>query len=905
MAEPISNRLRRWWPIAALPIVFAIVIVGVYALSSLSRANQLVRHTDDVRIALWRLQSTLVDAETGARGYAVTGDPVFLEPYLHAQSTWRQEFEQVRALTSDDPEEQRRIAQLEPLIGERIDFLTQLRTARAEQRTGAELTPNMLEGKRAMDQIRSVIAQMNAAEDRLEAARVQQSLHQWRRAMIIFVGSTVGLTFVLLAIWLQRRESEARRVRAEERARASELFRIVLDGVDVGITVQDPVGHLVYVNDAAAGILGFDSAQALVETPPKQVSGRYEMFHGDGTPFATDQIPTRRALAGQSTDEITLRFKTRGSREERWSRVRAVPALDGGGKVVYAITFFREVTAEVLEKERRVFLLRAVDELSTSLDLRQTLSTVAELAVPVLADWCAIDLVEDGARRRVGIAHVDPTKIALLEEMERRYPSDPNARAGIPEILRTGKPELFPEISEEQLVSRAVDEEHRKMLASLEIGSYIGVPLRARGQVFGVLSIAMGGSGRHYTERDLELAVSLADRAALAIDNARLLQQTERARDRSESIFRLMVESVKDYAIFMLNPEGVITTWNRGAELIKGYRADEIIGRHFSTFYPPDVAATGKCELELEIARREGRFQEEGWRVRKDGSLFWANVTITAITDEKGELRAFGKVTRDLTERKRAEERLAEEAQKRADAEAQSKFADAFIGILGHDLRNPLNAISMSAQLMKRRSTGESPQAIDRILSSSDRMANMVMQLLDLTRIRLAGGITLEKSSTDLHAVVGNAVDELRLVHPRREIQLEIENEARGFWDRNRLAQAISNLVGNACEHGDPARPISVRLSTSGGDAIFAVHSFGPHIPQEMIPVIFDPYRRVAQKGPRPKGLGLGLFITRQIVEAHGGRIDCRSHETEGTTFNVRLPVVAEDKASTAPMAPA
>src|SRR5437868_156001 len=153
--------------------------------------------------------------------------------------------------------------------------------------------------------------------------------------------------------------------------------------------------------------------------------------------------------------------------------------------------------------------------------------------------------------------------------------------------------------------------------------------------------------------------------------------------------FRLLVESVKDYAIFKLDTGGRIATWNLGAERIKGYKADEIIGKHFSIFYPPEDVAAGKTERELEIASREGRFEEEGWRIRKDGSRMWANVTITALRNQEGELIGFAKVTRDLTERREAEENrrtLAAEKAALAEKAKIHEFQERFLAILGHDL---------------------------------------------------------------------------------------------------------------------------------------------------------------------------------------------------------------------------
>ena len=249
------------------------------------------------------------------------------------------------------------------------------------------------------------------------------------------------------------------------------------------------------------------------------------------------------------------------------------------------------------------------------------------------------------------------------------------------------------------------------------------------------------------------------------------------AESAQEEGFRLLVESVKDYAIFMLDTGGHVETWNLGAERIKGYKADEIIGKHFSIFYPPEDVAAGKTERELEIATREGRFEEEGWRVRKDGSRMWASVTITALRNPEGELIGFAKVTRDLTERREAEEsRRALAAEKAALAEKAKiqEFQERFLAILGHDLRNPAR--------IDRHGGGRPAAAVDRpgrpsgssnrMRDSSQRMSRMIEQILDLTRTRLAGGLELNPEPFDLRDTIARVVEELRVAHPSRSIDV-------------------------------------------------------------------------------------------------------------------------------------
>jgi phosphoserine phosphatase RsbU/P len=211
--------------------------------------------------------------------------------------------------------------------------------------------------------------------------------------------------------------------------------------------------------------------------------------------------------------------------------------------------------------------------------------------------------------------------------------------------------------------------------------------------------------------------------------------------------------------------------------------------------------------------------------------------------------------------------------------------------MLGHDLRNPLNAIVMTTRLLRRMATAPNEvNAVDRVLSSAQRMSSMVGQLLDLTRSRIAGGITLDKAPVDVGGVVAEVVDELRRAYPNREIRWVAAAGLHANADRDRLAQVLSNLIGNALEHGDPTQPVTIDMKMVGNDVALAVHNQGPPIPPEFMKYLFEPFRRIVVRSERSRGLGLGLYITEQIIRAHGGRVDVTSTVEQGTTFSVTLP---------------
>src|SRR5437763_15641208 len=269
-------------------------------------------------------------------------------------------------------------------------------------------------------------------------------------------------------------------------------------------------------------------------------------------------------------------------------------------------------------------------------------------------------------------------------------------------------------------------------------------------------------------------------------------------------IYQLMVDAVKDYAIFMLDPAGYIASWNQGAQRIKGYNADEIIGRHFSVFYTEDAIEIGHPQHELEIATRDGRFEEEGWRVRKDGSMFWANVVITAVRDETGELIGFAKVTRDLTERRNSEQRALADARRLAEAESANAAKAEFLTAMSHELRTPLNDIGGYTELLSLGLggpiTSEQVDYLERIRHSQQHLMGIISDLLNFSRIE-AGHLTYDIAPVPLISAINGVV---QLVEPQAQakgLALKADptnSDCVALADRAKLDQILLNLLSNA-----------------------------------------------------------------------------------------------------------
>ena len=358
-----------------------------------------------------------------------------------------------------------------------------------------------------------------------------------------------------------------------------------------------------------------------------------------------------------------------------------------------------------------------------------------------------------------------------------------------------------------------------------------------------------------------------------------------------------MVESVRDYAIFMLDPNGYIASWNRGAQAIKGYTADEIIGRHFSVFYGPEDIAAGKPEWELKIAAREGRFEDEGFRVRKDGTAFWANVVLTAVRDDDGTLLGFAKVTRDLTERRANEQRAIADARRLATAETANVAKSEFLTAMSHELRTPLNAIAGYTDLLTLGLGGPiTPQQLDyleRIRKSQQHLMGIITDLLNFSRIE-AGQISYDIGPILLSKVFDSV---MALVEPQaltKSVSLQRETKEADLTimgDRSKVDQILLNLLSNAIKFTAAGGTINVSTTFTDDTASILVADTGRGIPVDKLEVIFEPFVQLGRSlSSAHEGTGLGLSISRDLARGMKGDLTASSAEGAGSTFVLTLP---------------
>jgi PAS domain S-box-containing protein len=367
------------------------------------------------------------------------------------------------------------------------------------------------------------------------------------------------------------------------------------------------------------------------------------------------------------------------------------------------------------------------------------------------------------------------------------------------------------------------------------------------------------------------------------------------ARHESEEMVRLLVDSVRDYAIFMIDPQGRVATWNDGAHRIKGYSRDEIIGRHISIFYPEADVRDGKPERLLRAAREQGRVEDEGWRLRKDGSRFLADVVLTAVHDGKGDLRGFAKVTRDITARKKSEET---ERALRIEQEV-NRAKDEFLAVISHEMRTPLTSILGWARMLRIGGLDEATtsEALDALERSAQTQVHLIEDLLDDTRIT-SGKLRLNRRPLEVKSVIESALADLSPAAEVKHIRLSLEMGCEScpiFADPVRLQQVIWNIVSNAIKFTPEGGSVTVRVDRRESRARIEVQDTGLGIAADVLPQLFQRFRQADASSDRKAGIGLGLAISKYLVEQHDGSIFASSDGIgKGATFTIDLPLTTE-----------
>ena len=680
------------------------------------------------------------------------------------------------------------------------------------------------------------------------------------------VAALIGLHEKAEALRLQE-EALRERELAELRRAGEYRYRNLADAMPQIVWTANAEGRTDYLNRRWYEYTGLSIEESRAEGALQRV------VHPDDSQRVAERW--REAVAAGGPFELQYRLRS-AQGEYRWHLGRALPSTDEAGQSTGWVGTSTDIDDQKRIEETRQFLLEAGAVLASSLDYASTLATVARLAVPAIADWCAIDVLEGDELVQLAVNHVDPAKVALAEELRGRYPPDRGSGRGPYAVAWSGRPELVSDVAPELLEQTAVDELHLELMRQLGPRSYMCVPLVSGGRTLGTVTLVSDESQRRFGPDDLSLAEELARQAAAAVDNARLYAEAENRAQAARAL-----ASVAD-GVFLVDAAGVLRLWNPAAEAITGLPATTLIGRR------ADDALPGWAEIRARVplagAPGPTGSRAESVPVEVAGRELWLSVTGVEVDD--GAVYAFRDLTDELT---------------------VEKMKSDFVATVSHELRTPLAAIYGSALTIRRADVQLEDDVRQRLLGviaeESTRLAEIVDDLLLASHLD-SGRLNADVQSCDARALA-EAVLEAAGTHLPASISLVLDAPKRlprVAADPGQLRQVLANVVENAVKYSPEGGEVRVRLEPHDGRLRFAVRDSGLGIPTKERTRIFEKFYRLDPGMTRGiGGTGLGLYICRELVRRVGGRIWVESERAKGSTFFVEIPLANGARAARKP----
>jgi PAS domain S-box-containing protein len=622
-----------------------------------------------------------------------------------------------------------------------------------------------------------------------------------------------------------------------------EGLRVTLASIRDGVIATDPDGRVVFLNPVAQSLTGWSPEEAL-----GQPLDRVFRIVNEHTREEAENPATRALREGTVVGLANHTLLVARDGTERPFDASAAPIRNAQGQVVRVVLTFRDIT----EQRRAEWLAEDARSYAESI-----VATVREPLV-ILDGDLRVRTANRSFYRTFGVSP-EETEGRLLYDLGNRQWHIPALR------------KLLGEVLPQNTAFNDFEVEHDFPAIGRKV-----MLLNAR-------RICQKGN---HTELIL-----------LAIEDVTAFREAERRRQEVETRFTEMVKNVRDHSIFLTDPEGRITFWNVAAERVIGYTEAEALGRHFSMIFTPEDLRNGLPEHELRQAREDGRAEDERWHVKKDGTRFWALGIVTPLHDASKRLTGFSKILRDITERKKANDLLREQAEALREADRRK---NEFLAMLGHELRNPLAAIQSAAEVLQAAGPAEGrPRRAAEIIDAQARQLSVLVDdLLDVARIT-QGKIELHKREVELAAVVALAVETARPLLDARRHQFTLTvppGAIRLEADPTRLAQAVTNLLVNAAKYTEEGGRVSLVVQREGPAAVLRVLDTGVGIPPEQWSSVFELFTQLGRSPDRSQGgLGIGLAVARRLVEMHGGSVTASSEGPgRGSEFTVRLPILPD-----------
>ena len=643
------------------------------------------------------------------------------------------------------------------------------------------------------------------------------------------------------------------------RRESEERYRQLADAMAQIVWTAGPDGRATYYNRRWFEYTGLE---------PRRPEGDewISVLHAD------DLAPTleRRRQTLESGEVFEIQYRFRGADGVyRWHLGRAVPIRNAEGEIDFWVGTATDIDAQKRIEQTQDFLLRAGEELAASLDYEHTLQAVARLAVPEIADWCAVDLLEeDGHIRSLALEHADAAKVAFARELQERHPPEPDSLRGPARVIASGEPELAPEISEEMLQAVAVDELHLELLRELGLRSHMCVPLLVRDKPVGAFTFVAAESGRRFGTDDLRIAEELARRAATAVDNARLYREAE---ERAQAT--RVLAAIGD-GVALLDSDRVVRLWNQAAEEITGIPGREILGRPMADVLPSFEQNAAR----VPVAAAPGPATAAPLPYEVRGREVW--LSISGVDFEDGIVYAF----RDLTEERALEE-----------------MRQDLVATVSHELRTPLAAIYGSALTLRRDDIGlDDPvrrKLLNVLVEESGRLAEIVNDLLLAGQLD-AGGLDVRVGQCDAYELVREVVENAQTLLPDGVSVTLVPPKSEPppvLADGGQLRQVLTNVLENAIKYSPDGGDVTLTLEPADSFLRFAVADRGLGIPPTEHARIFEKFYRLDPHMTRGiGGTGLGLYICRELVRRVGGRIWVEPNGDRGSVFFVEIPLAPE-----------
>jgi PAS domain S-box-containing protein len=966
---------KRWILAGFIVSAFILAFVGWESYRGTIRTAEAAdarKHSFEIQLGLDGVAARLVDAETGQRGYLLTGDQAYLEPYHGAIKSLGQLMNQVKQLVAGDPVQMKHVQELEPLVDHKLDELQLTIDLRGKEGLAtANKVVQQGSGKELMDKIRAVISEMSEEEGRIQGIREEEMTRaSVRSSRTVALGNLTSL-FLLFLVFASLLRSLSERKRAQGAAEKSEKWlSTTISSIGDAVIATDMNGTVTFMNPVAEALTGWSQREA----SGKSMDLVFDIINKDTRkPVENPVKKVFREGKVVGLADHTLLLSKNG--KEFDIEDSAAPIVSNEGESFGVVLVFRDITEKKnveqetkLQKELLELILESVAEGVVVADSNGKFLLFNSAAEHILgvgatdggpAQWSD----RYGTYLPDGVTHYPADELPLARAMRGENVDDVEVfirNAKVPEgrlISTTGRPlrnddgtlrggvVVLHDVTEQKRAEEALrqsEERYRLLfdsnphpvwvydLESLGILDVNQAAIRNYGYSRGeFLSLTIKdirppedvpalledtrytpkdgeatGIWKHVKKNGAQIDVEITShpleysgkdaRLVVATDITTQKKAVEALRQ-SEERFRLLISEVVDYAILMLDPEGTVVSWNAGAERIKGYEAREIVGRNFSCFYPAEDVERGKPARQLKIALEQGRVEDEGWRVRKDGSRFWADVVITALHDATGRLRGFAKVTRDVTEQKRAQELM---LHAKEEAERASRFKDQFLSTMSHELRTPLNAVLGFSDLLAEERYGplndRQRRYVDHIHTGGKHLLRLVSDILDLSKIE-AGRMELTREDVKLTSAFTEVISALYPLATKKS-QIILQSVDPDVWvhaDAIRIKQILMNLTGNAIKFTQDGGQIKLSASVVEDQVLIEVRDNGPGIPPDQQQKIFEAFFRLAQGGNATEGTGLGLAITTRLVELHGSALRVKSEPGAGTCFYFVLPRIA------------